>query len=442
MLCRNPWGETEWKGDWSDSSPLWTEQMQQEIERMVKSDDGTFWMSFEDMVANFYSINVCMTRHPKYNPVPWFESRRKFCFQYLEDDDDSVDDDKKLSVPIFVMTVTDPGHFIVAVHQEDTRCHGAKPYIDLGVTVLKEDPTDGTYTLVNGTGISVERQNHSAEFEVSSGKYLLVPTTTGIKLKQQLKQEKVAVGEIAPPKQLLQRDSAGKIEFTDDVVNIFWDLFDRLDHDGDNLLNKDELDHFMVLAGLEPLQDDVFEWLINNFEPPHTNGLSRQGFINAQLFFLENVGSEEEKLIKEFRHLGYNDRLQLSNARGAVLSVHGTVEMTLNSIPFDPKVFEEAVELPIMQLGNVTKYEGGKVVLYRYRGGYGGVSFLVANNHNHPLKFVMDCSGGKNIISHRDSLKHEELIPPGECSIMHHLAPADTKAGSWSWSYTASYMFM
>ena len=420
--------------------------MQQEIEWVVKSDDGTFWMSLEDMLTNFYSINVCMTRHPKYNPVPWFESRRKFCFHYLEDDNNNNDDDdKRLSVPIFIMTVMHPGHFIVAVHQEDTRCHGAKPYIDIGVTVLKVDPNhDSTYTLVNGTGISVERQNHSVEFEVSPGKYLLVPTTTGIKLKQQLELDKaIAVGDIAPPpKQLLQRDSEGKIEFTDDVQNIFWDLFDRMDHDGDDLLNKAELDHFMVLAGLEPLQDNVFQWLIHNFEPPHTEGLSRQGFINAQLFFLENVDSEEEKLIKEFQHLGYNDRLQLINARGAVLSVHGTVEMTLNSIPFDPKVFEEAIELPILQHGEVTKYEGGKVCLHRYRGGYGGVSFVVANNHNHPLKFEMDCSGGKNIISHRASLKHEEVIPAGECSIMHHLAPADTRAGSWSWSYTASYMFM
>lgn len=28
VKLRNPWGETEWTGDWSDSSPLWTEQMQ------------------------------------------------------------------------------------------------------------------------------------------------------------------------------------------------------------------------------------------------------------------------------------------------------------------------------------------------------------------------------------------------------------------------------
>jgi hypothetical protein len=28
VKLRNPWGSMEWTGDWSDSSPLWTEEMQ------------------------------------------------------------------------------------------------------------------------------------------------------------------------------------------------------------------------------------------------------------------------------------------------------------------------------------------------------------------------------------------------------------------------------
>jgi hypothetical protein len=27
VKLRNPWGSMEWTGDWSDSSPLWTEEM-------------------------------------------------------------------------------------------------------------------------------------------------------------------------------------------------------------------------------------------------------------------------------------------------------------------------------------------------------------------------------------------------------------------------------
>jgi len=28
LVYRNPWGSMEWTGDWSDNSPLWTEEMQ------------------------------------------------------------------------------------------------------------------------------------------------------------------------------------------------------------------------------------------------------------------------------------------------------------------------------------------------------------------------------------------------------------------------------
>lgn len=27
VQVRNPWGQHEWTGDWSDNSPLWTEEL-------------------------------------------------------------------------------------------------------------------------------------------------------------------------------------------------------------------------------------------------------------------------------------------------------------------------------------------------------------------------------------------------------------------------------
>ncbi len=52
----------------------------------MESDDGMFWMSFEDLVKNFYSVNVCMVRHKDYHPVPWIEHRSKFHYDYDADE--------------------------------------------------------------------------------------------------------------------------------------------------------------------------------------------------------------------------------------------------------------------------------------------------------------------------------------------------------------------
>jgi calpain-15 len=39
---RNPWGNFEWEGDWSDNSPLWTQQMKDALTPVLDSNDGTF----------------------------------------------------------------------------------------------------------------------------------------------------------------------------------------------------------------------------------------------------------------------------------------------------------------------------------------------------------------------------------------------------------------
>ena len=54
-MIRNPWGnEKEWNGAWSDDSQLWTPSMKAAL-GFAKADDGTFWMSWADVVKYFNS---------------------------------------------------------------------------------------------------------------------------------------------------------------------------------------------------------------------------------------------------------------------------------------------------------------------------------------------------------------------------------------------------
>lgn len=52
LKIRNPWGRGEWKGDWSDNSEKWTDEMRKKVGK-VDGNDGIFWMTLQDYVKNF-----------------------------------------------------------------------------------------------------------------------------------------------------------------------------------------------------------------------------------------------------------------------------------------------------------------------------------------------------------------------------------------------------
>lgn len=58
LVClRNPWGDHEWLGDWSDTSDLWTEELRNAFNSRI-SNDGTFWMCWADFSKFFTTIHI------------------------------------------------------------------------------------------------------------------------------------------------------------------------------------------------------------------------------------------------------------------------------------------------------------------------------------------------------------------------------------------------
>jgi hypothetical protein len=56
---RNPWGSGEWTGDWSDNSPLWTEELRKKV-GCVAADDGTFHIPYEDYLRDYAWTSVAV----------------------------------------------------------------------------------------------------------------------------------------------------------------------------------------------------------------------------------------------------------------------------------------------------------------------------------------------------------------------------------------------
>ncbi|XP_030588517.1 calpain-9 [Archocentrus centrarchus] len=61
IRIRNPWGEVEWNGAWSDNSREWNYIDTAEKTRILQNsaEDGEFWMEFEDFRRNYDKVEIC-----------------------------------------------------------------------------------------------------------------------------------------------------------------------------------------------------------------------------------------------------------------------------------------------------------------------------------------------------------------------------------------------
>ena len=175
LNIRNPWGNFEWTGDWGENSPLWTEEMKNELNPILEETDGTFWMSFEDFIQHFWTLNVCWVKN-------WEEVWIKGKFIWVQDVEDS-DIEVVLSKWYYSLDINEPTRIFIGIHQEDEwiKCAMARrPYLDVGIVVLKRT-NDNNVELVDLKDFAIERQVE-LEVNLEPGSYIILPRTTGCTL--------------------------------------------------------------------------------------------------------------------------------------------------------------------------------------------------------------------------------------------------------------------
>nr|XP_019947111.1 PREDICTED: calpain-1 catalytic subunit-like [Paralichthys olivaceus] len=60
VRIRNPWGQVEWTGPWSDGSSEWDYISNDEKSNFNHvAEDGEFWMSFSDFIRHFSKLEIC-----------------------------------------------------------------------------------------------------------------------------------------------------------------------------------------------------------------------------------------------------------------------------------------------------------------------------------------------------------------------------------------------
>jgi hypothetical protein len=154
----------------------------------------------------------------------------------------------------------------------------------------------------------------------------------------------------------------------------------------------------------------------------------------------ESVAQALEPARKELQYLGYCPQtLRPLRSRDATLVIHSSHPLKgVRGIPFDAAVFEDALEMPILNMGTKLAVDGG-IEICELRTGYNGMSLLGVNNSpDRTLTMRIDCSGSVNTVSHTGSLVAMVTIEPMNAEILLHLLPAREET-DWSAVYEVSY---
>ncbi|XP_061430956.1 LOW QUALITY PROTEIN: calpain-5-like [Lethenteron reissneri] len=195
IRMRNPWGEKEWNGAWSDGSEEWARVNKGEREKLgvTVSDDGEFWMTFDDWCKHFTDLVVCRIINTSYFSFhkTWEEVMLRG--QWRHHDDPHTNraggciNDRTLFLqnPQFVFDVKkETDAILVSLQQRDRREHrkeGAGENLAMGLEIFRVEQNRKyrVHTIQEKMAESVYINSCSVLMrkELPQGRYVVVPTT-------------------------------------------------------------------------------------------------------------------------------------------------------------------------------------------------------------------------------------------------------------------------
>ncbi|KAM4590544.1 calpain-5-like [Fundulus diaphanus] len=195
IRMRNPWGQREWNGPWSDSSEEWKKVSKSERERMgvTVQDDGEFWMTFDDFIANFTDLILCRLINTSYLSLhkTWEEAVMRGSWRRHDDPlhnragGCSNNKHSFLQNPQYKFDVKKPkDEVLICLQQKDRRAtlrEGRGENLPIGFDIQRVE-LNRTYRMHAvqqkvGGSIYINSRSVFLRIELTEGRYVIIPTT-------------------------------------------------------------------------------------------------------------------------------------------------------------------------------------------------------------------------------------------------------------------------
>uniref|UniRef100_F6V5B8 Calpain-5 n=1 Tax=Equus caballus TaxID=9796 RepID=F6V5B8_HORSE len=195
IRLRNPWGEREWNGPWSDTSEEWQQVSKSEREKMgmTVQDDGEFWMTFKDLCQYFTDIIKCRLINTSYLSIhkTWEEARLHGAWTHHEDPHQNRSGgcinhkDTFFQNPQYIFDVKKPeDEVLICIQQrpkQSTRRGGKGENLAIGFDIyqVEENRQYRMHSLQHRAASSIYINSRSVflRTEQPEGRYVIIPTT-------------------------------------------------------------------------------------------------------------------------------------------------------------------------------------------------------------------------------------------------------------------------
>jgi hypothetical protein len=167
VKVRNPWGQSEWTGAWSDGSPEWTPEWMTLLDHRF-GDDGSFWMSYEDFLKVFTDLDRTRIFTPEWTVAQcWTQGHVPWPAQFADQE--------------FKITLTQSSTVAIVLQQVDQRYFkGLEGQYDFRLYFRLRREGESEYFARSTQGIIMTR-SVNIEVELEAGSWFVSFKATRVK---------------------------------------------------------------------------------------------------------------------------------------------------------------------------------------------------------------------------------------------------------------------
>ncbi|TRY53989.1 hypothetical protein DNTS_015547 [Danionella cerebrum] len=303
--------------------------------------------------------------------------------------------------------------------------------VDTALFVMKGSESKEDSNLVCFTE-SREKDRFVWKGELSAGSYLLLPFTTGCRLKRTRKDaNKMA--------KLVNRTQSGDLELTKEFKAALSDIFEVIDLDGSGLLSLEEYNFFEQRTSGEKCDEDAWAICKENFDT-QKNELTKQGFLELNLMEANDREGDDTDLWLTLEAMGYNHRLEMVESCPFAIDVYcldGKATLRAAHLDSGIRMLNSAVQRSITSKAEARSLKGHEnVLVYTYKGET-RISSVIANKSNQKVTVHINNEQSRNCVSSRGMSVFAVEVPARTKMVCQHVM-ALIEQQEWTYNCTES----